>query len=129
MFLMQVASAAITITPVDVGCTYIQWDWGSGLTLTEMYFDGNVMCGYDTESSNITFTDLNPGELHTLQLLTAGDSGTNATYTLTANCTGGGTIIVGSAGGLTQPDDSIFWTGAFVGLMGLIVVLGVTMRK
>lgn len=128
MLLMQVASAAITITPVEVGCTYIKWGWAGGLTLTEMYFDGNVMCGYDTEANNITFTDLNPGELHTLQLLTAGDSGTNATYTNSSiNCS----APVGNAtGGFSSAaqDDSMFWTFAFVGMCSLIGIVVVKVR-
>lgn len=127
MLLMQVASATITITPTDTGNSYIRWDWTSG-ELLDMYIDGNVMCGYDTLAQNYTLSDLACGSLHTISLVTAGDTGTNSTYTSTTNCTST-SVIIGSAGGLTQPDDSLFWTGAFVGLMGLIVVLGVTIRR
>lgn len=127
--LFPMAGAVITITPTDVGCNYINWSWAAGET-TDLYIDSMVMCGYDTLAPNYLLTDLNPGELHTIQVLTAGDSGTNQTSTLTVNCTGGGTTIIsGSSGGMTQTDDSVFWTGAFVGLMGLIVVLGVTIRR
>jgi hypothetical protein len=127
--LIQGASATITITPVDVGCTYIKWDWGSGLTITEMYFDGNVMCGYDTEAQNITFTDLNPGELHTLQLLTAGDSGTNATYTnATETCAGTGETVYVSP--VTQGSNDIgMVTIAFVGLIGLLIVFALFVAR
>ena len=128
MMLMQTVSATIAITPAEVGSTYIKWQWAGGLTLTEMYLDGNVMCGYDTEAPNITFTDLNPGELHTLQLLTAGDSGTNSTYTNSStNCSAPAGNATGGFSSAAQ-DDSLFWTFAFVGMCSLIGIVVVKVK-
>jgi hypothetical protein len=83
-------SATIPISVTDVGCTYIQWNWTPGLDLTNLYIDGNVMCGYETTDPFYLATGLSPGELHNITIYTAGDSGTNLTRTTTENCTSPG---------------------------------------
>ena len=81
------ASATIPVTVSSVGCTYIQWNWTPGLDLTDMYIDGNVMCGYETTDPFYLATGLSPGELHNITIYTSGDSGTNLTRTIITNCT------------------------------------------
>lgn len=90
--LIGAVSATIPVTVSEVGCTYIQWNWTPGITLTDMFLDGNVLCGYETTDPGFLATGLSSGELHNLTIITAGDQGTNLTYTTTVNCTapGGG---------------------------------------
>jgi hypothetical protein len=91
-FLCISVHAAIPVAVTETGCTYIQWNWTPGLTLTDMFLDGNVLCGYETTDSGFLATGLSSGELHNLTIITAGNSGTNITRTTTENCTapGGG---------------------------------------
>lgn len=100
MFFTVPASATINITTPDVGATYILWEWNANLTLTDMFIDSQQMCGYETTNNTYLLTDLNPGELHTIVLFTAGDTGTNST---TTNATG---YSSGNNGGtaLAPPD-------------------------
>lgn len=82
LVLIVPVSATITVNASDVGLTYIQWTWDPGLNLSDMFIDGNVMCGYETTSNTFTITGLDPCELHTIVVLTDIDTGSNSTYTL-----------------------------------------------
>ncbi len=79
--LIPVVSAEIPITVTDVGCTYIQWNWTPGVELTDMYIDGQLMCGYETTDPGFLLTDLHVAETHTIQILGGGDAGANTTQT------------------------------------------------
>ena len=94
-------SAAITVTPSSVGTNYILWEWTPGTDLTDMFIDGNQMCGYETTNTSFLLPDLNPDELHTITLINGTDTGTNSTRTLAANVTPGSGG--GSSGDLLAP--------------------------
>jgi hypothetical protein len=79
--------AAINITPVSVGSSYIVWQWDSGYDLSDMYIDGNLMCGYETTDNTYAITGLKPSEIHTIKLFYGGDNETNSTYTIGGNQT------------------------------------------
>ena len=73
--------AIITVTPVDVGQTYIEWQWAPGMTATSILIDGISKCGYDMDANTYLITGLNPDELHTITVITDTDTGTNTTNT------------------------------------------------
>jgi hypothetical protein len=105
VLLINPVSAQINITPVDIGTTYISWTWNNDLNLTDMYIDGNLMCGYETTAFNYTLSNLNPLEMHTLELFDANTSGTNTTWTLPdtsgAGADDGSTgVVMGVLGGI-----------------------------
>lgn len=79
--LIAPASATIMITPSDVTTTSITWSW-SPTTITNASIDGVFICGFDPVSTTFTLSGLGPGELHTLNLVSSGDSGSNSTKTL-----------------------------------------------
>jgi hypothetical protein len=79
--ILSPVQAAITITPVSVTSSSIMWEWAGGLTLTNMSIDGLFVCGYNPVSTSFVLSDLKPNEPHTITILTAGDSGSNTTYT------------------------------------------------
>lgn len=90
ILLIQPASAFINVNATEVGTTYIQWTWDSGLNLTDILIDGSIICGYETTNASIILTGLNPSELHSITVLTDFDYGSNATHTLSwegGNCT------------------------------------------
>lgn len=76
------ASASIPVTPVDIGTTYIRWNWTPAGDVTDIFIDGIQTCGYDTTAGSYLLAGLNPGELHTIQVINATDTGLNTTSTL-----------------------------------------------
>jgi hypothetical protein len=92
LLLVAPVSAVINVTPASVGSSYIVWEWNTGLDLSDMYVDGNLMCGYETTDNNYAITGLNPNEQHNITVYTLTDTGGNITYTLngTSGGTGGG---------------------------------------
>jgi len=87
LILICPVSATISVNATNIGSTYIEWTWTNGLNLTDMFIDGNVMCGYETTNSSIIISDLNPSELHSITIVTTTDYGNNSAYTLAGNCT------------------------------------------
>jgi len=81
MLIIIPASATITVTPASITSSSIMWEWAGGLTLTNVSIDGLYVCGYNPVSTSFVLSDLKPNEPHTITILTAGDSGSNTTYT------------------------------------------------
>ena len=79
--LIYPVSAAIAITPSDVTTSSITWTWAP-TTITNASVDGVFVCGFDPVATSFTLSGLGPGELHTLNLISSGDSGSNSTKTL-----------------------------------------------
>jgi hypothetical protein len=79
--LIAPASGTIAITPGDITTSSISWTWAP-TTITNASVDGVIICGFDPVATSFTLSGLGPGELHTLKLLSAGDSGSNSTKTL-----------------------------------------------
>jgi len=81
------ASALITITPISVTSTDIQWSWAAGLNVTSLSVDGYLVYQFDHTSNTFVLSQLNPNETHTILINTPTDTGTNTTKTLpiTAN--------------------------------------------
>lgn len=74
------ASATITITPSDVTSSSIMWTW-SPITVQNLSIDGVFVCNINPASTSFTLSDLGPNEPHTIEIITAGDSGANTTTT------------------------------------------------
>lgn len=74
------ASATITITPVNVTSSSIMWSW-SPVTVQNLSIDGVFVCNINPASTNFILSGLGPNEPHTINIITAGDSGSNTTTT------------------------------------------------
>jgi hypothetical protein len=114
------AMAVLQINATNVGTTYIEWTWSTGIELSDMYIDGNVMCGYETTNNTYLLTGLKSNELHSITILNATDSGSNTTRTLSGNTTGGGGEGDGSG------DMSV---GVAVGIVGGLIGVILIARK
>jgi hypothetical protein len=75
------ADATITITPADITSTSIQWTWGA-TTVQNLSIDGVFVCNINPAATSFTLSDLGPNEPHTIEIITAGDSGSNTATTL-----------------------------------------------
>ena len=71
----------IPVNATDVGYTYILWNWTTAEETVDIFIDGDQMCGYETTEKWYLLTGLNQGEMHTIRVVTASDSGTNTTWT------------------------------------------------
>jgi hypothetical protein len=74
-------SATIDITPTNVTSSSIMWGW-SPVTIQNLSIDGVFVCNVNPASTSFTLSDLGPNEPHTINIITAGNSGENTTYTL-----------------------------------------------
>lgn len=74
------AMATIDITPINVTSSSIQWGWSS-VTIQNLSIDGVFVCNFNPAATDFILSDLGPNEPHTITIITAGDSGTNTTYT------------------------------------------------
>ena len=100
--LISPVSALIPFAIQDVGQTYILWNWTTAEETVDIYIDGNLMCGYETNNTWFLLTGLKPDELHTIDVITATDSGSNSTKTLAS--TANGTFVAVAS----QPYDDTF---------------------
>jgi hypothetical protein len=91
-FLILIALIILTIVPVqaaividgsNVTSSSIMWQWPSGLTLVNVSIDGMYVCNFNPTSDNFVLSGLGANEPHTITLITATDTGSNTTSTLT----------------------------------------------
>ena len=80
IFLIATASATITITPTNVTSSSIMWQW-SPITIQNLSIDGVFVCNVNPAATSFILSDLGPNEPHTIDIITAGDSGENTTST------------------------------------------------
>lgn len=86
--IIGMASATITVTPANIGETYINWSWPAGLDVQNIFFDGIAQCGYETTTPYIIQGNLQPNSLHTINISTVADAGSASTYTNYSTSTG-----------------------------------------
>jgi hypothetical protein len=78
-------SASINITALNTTQNSIDWSWNTGLTVTSISIDGNKIITADNSSSEYILNDLQPNSKHIIKVYTSTDSGSNTTYTQSAN--------------------------------------------
>ena len=77
-------SAVINITPIYTDTSSILWEWNTGLNITTILIDSKEVCGYETLQNNYTLSNLDPGSLHSIYLIsTTNDTGYNLASTTT----------------------------------------------
>jgi hypothetical protein len=130
LLLIPAASATINITVASTGSTFIQWDWNTGLTMTNVTVDGYNVCNFDQHGHTFILSGLNPNETHSISVYTATDFGTNTAMT-TGETTAGAAvaqffkdwlIVLLSIGLLFcgfVMHRVFFWGGSFVALYGV----------
>lgn len=118
--------ADLTIVPTDKGTTYITWEWDNPSNISEMYIDGNIICGYETTFPSVTAVGFRFGSCHNISLFSDVGNGTNISCTNWGNVSKGGGTTVGNTDFVSQ--DSVLY--ALVGgALGAIVILGLVMRR
>ena len=75
-----IASAAINVTAETTASSFIRWTWDPA-TLTGINVDGKLISSFDPAATSYILSNLGPDEMHQITIYTAGDSGTNTTYT------------------------------------------------
>jgi len=81
LILVAPATAVINVTAEDVGNTFITWRWDDGLEVSDIYVDGNQMCGYETTLPSFDMLNQLPCTYHNTSIFTLTDNGTNLTMT------------------------------------------------
>jgi hypothetical protein len=130
ILLVSAASATINITVASTGSTFIQWDWNTGLTMTNVTIDGYNVCNFDQHGHTFILSGLNPNETHSIAVYTATDSGTNTAMTTGETSAGSAVaqffkdwLIVLLCIGLLLCGFAMhrvfFWPAAFVALYGV----------
>jgi hypothetical protein len=78
---MGIVSATINITPSEVSYNYIKWTWPHTANLTGLAIDGKLQTTFDPNTDYFILSNLNEGEIHSINLYATGDFGTNQTTT------------------------------------------------
>jgi hypothetical protein len=111
------ASATINITPMNTGETYINWSWNAGLNLSVILIDGIEICGYETTNSSLLVGGLSANSLHTIQVRTDTDIGTNSTMTLPSSVPTSTPTPVPTWQPEINPSTDVKWDNTFWGLL------------
>jgi len=80
LFLILPVSAAISVSPISKGQTYIEWNWSG--TVANISIDGLLVCNTDISGGRFVLSGLEPNETHSIKVQSTTDSGTNTTNTL-----------------------------------------------
>lgn len=80
LFCIYPISASLTVNTVNIGTTYIEWNWSA--TITDISIDGLTVCKPDLTSKSFVLSDLLPNETHTIKIFSLDDNGTATTKTL-----------------------------------------------
>jgi hypothetical protein len=119
--------AALNVTLVDRGTSFITWDWDNPSNVTDMYLDGALMCGYESTVPSISIVDLRSGSCHNLTLITDVGNGSDTSCALWGNSTRGGGETQGNVGG-AMSNDSVMY-GLIGGAVGAVVIMGFFIRR
>jgi hypothetical protein len=125
LFCISSASATLNITMLDRGTNFITWEWTSPSDVSEMYIDGQLMCGYESTDPTISIVDLLSNSCHNLTLFTDIGNNSNVACTMSSNATRGGGETVGNVG---MNNDAIMY-GLVGAACGAVVLMGFFMRR
>ncbi len=77
---------ALNVTPYSTGSTFIDWKWDTGVSVTNISLDGNIVASNQVYTSNeYIASNLKPSSTHYLEVYTNSDSGYNKTSTQLAS--------------------------------------------
>ena len=97
LILIHPVSAEYNISAFMIGDTYIAWQWDTGLDITDLYINGQKMCGYESTQPMINVMGMTPCTEYNITIVYNGTSGTDIS---TTTCGGGnGTVVYGSSDG------------------------------
>jgi hypothetical protein len=81
LILMAPVNAMINVTPSEVSYNYIKWIWPHTANLSGIAIDGKLQPTFDPDTDYFILSNLNEGEIHSINVYAPGDFGSNQTTT------------------------------------------------